>query len=42
MVAVSALAILSFVGECRRLEGISDPDDMAIVYAVQTASGIAP
>ena len=28
------------VREYRRFEGISDPDDMAIVYAVETASGL--
>jgi hypothetical protein len=24
----------------RRFEGVSDPDDMAIVYAIETKSGI--
>jgi len=24
-----------------RFEGVSDPDDMAIVYAIETASGVA-
>jgi len=28
--------------EYRRFQGISTPDDMAIVYAVQTASETAP
>lgn len=28
------------VREYRRFEGISDPDDMAIVYAVETGSGL--
>jgi hypothetical protein len=26
--------------EYHRFEGISDPDDMAIVYAIETASGV--
>jgi len=30
------------VRQYRRFEGISDPDDMAIMYAVETASGTAP
>jgi len=29
------------VRQYRRFEGISDPDDMAIRYAVETASGTA-
>lgn len=28
------------VREYRRFEGLSDPDDMAIVYAIETAGGI--
>jgi hypothetical protein len=28
------------VSEYHRFEGVSDPDDMSIVYAIETASGI--
>ena len=29
-----------FIREYRRFEGVSDPDDMSIVYAIETEGGI--
>jgi hypothetical protein len=28
------------IAECHRFEGISDPDDMAILYAIETRTGV--